>query len=104
MLQVFEAHNIRYFFYAGGNDSQDTADKISPLRRLALRDRYPEDHRQRPGHLTTPRLLIRDQIHRDYGQGNAADNAAMGQHDLVQIVEVMAAVPVDRRCRARQAP
>ncbi len=24
----FQAHNIRYFFYAGGNDSQDTAHKI----------------------------------------------------------------------------
>ena len=31
VLQVFEAHNIRYFFYAGGNDSQDTANKISKL-------------------------------------------------------------------------
>ena len=29
--KFFEAHNIRYFFYAGGNDSQDTADKISKL-------------------------------------------------------------------------
>jgi 6-phosphofructokinase 1 len=28
LFQVFQAHNIRYFFYAGGNDSQDTADKI----------------------------------------------------------------------------
>lgn len=28
LFQVFEAHNIRYFFYAGGNDSQDTAHKI----------------------------------------------------------------------------
>ena len=33
VLEVFKAHNIRYFFYAGGNDSQDTADKISKLRR-----------------------------------------------------------------------
>ena len=31
VLEVFKAHNIRYFFYAGGNDSQDTADKISKL-------------------------------------------------------------------------
>lgn len=31
ILEVFKAHNIRYFFYAGGNDSQDTADKISKL-------------------------------------------------------------------------
>src|SRR5512134_151700 len=28
LFQVFEAHNIRYFFYAGGNDSQDTSHKI----------------------------------------------------------------------------
>src|SRR5256884_848168 len=28
LFQVFVAHNIRYFFYAGGNDSQDTAHKI----------------------------------------------------------------------------
>lgn len=28
LFEVFEAHNIRYFFYAGGNDSQDTAHKI----------------------------------------------------------------------------
>ena len=28
VLEVFKAHNIRYFFYAGGNDSQDTAHKI----------------------------------------------------------------------------
>jgi len=28
VLDVFQAHNIRYFFYAGGNDSQDTAHKI----------------------------------------------------------------------------
>ncbi len=31
ILQVFEAHNIRYFFYAGGNDSMDTADKVANL-------------------------------------------------------------------------
>jgi 6-phosphofructokinase 1 len=28
LFQVFAAHNIRYFFYLGGNDSQDTAHKI----------------------------------------------------------------------------
>ena len=28
LFEVFRAHDIRYFFYAGGNDSQDTADKI----------------------------------------------------------------------------
>ncbi len=28
LFQVFQAHNVRFFFYAGGNDSQDTAHKI----------------------------------------------------------------------------
>jgi 6-phosphofructokinase 1 len=28
LFDVFRAHNIRYFFYAGGNDSQDTSHKI----------------------------------------------------------------------------
>ncbi len=28
VFEVFQAHNIRYFFYIGGNDSQDTAHKI----------------------------------------------------------------------------
>jgi len=29
ILDVFQAHNIGYFFYNGGGDSQDTANKIS---------------------------------------------------------------------------
>ena len=28
LFEVFQAHSIRYFFYVGGNDSQDTAHKI----------------------------------------------------------------------------
>jgi 6-phosphofructokinase len=28
LFEVFAAHNIRYFFYVGGNDSQDTSHKI----------------------------------------------------------------------------
>ena len=31
VIDVFKAHNIRYFFYAGGNDSMDTADKVNKL-------------------------------------------------------------------------
>ena len=29
LIQVFKAHNIGYFFYNGGNDSMDTAHKVS---------------------------------------------------------------------------
>ena len=31
ILGVFRKFNIRYFFYIGGNDSQDTADKVNKL-------------------------------------------------------------------------
>src|SRR5436190_902693 len=31
IVEVFKAHNIRYFFYAGGNDSMDTADQVARL-------------------------------------------------------------------------
>jgi len=31
LIEVFRAHNIGYFFYNGGNDSQDTAHKVSQI-------------------------------------------------------------------------
>lgn len=37
LLQNFKRRNIRYFFFAGGNDSMDTANKV---HRLALREGY----------------------------------------------------------------
>jgi 6-phosphofructokinase 1 len=94
VLEVFEAHNIRYFFYAGGNDSQDTADKIA---KLAQERGY--DLRV----IGIPKTIDNDLVTTDHtpGYGSvikyiattvkeiAADNAAMGQHDLVQIIEVM---------------
>ena len=38
LFDVFEAHNIRYFFYIGGNDSQDTSHKI---HEEAVKRSYP---------------------------------------------------------------
>ncbi len=31
LIEVFKAHNVRYFFYNGGGDSQDTANKVAQL-------------------------------------------------------------------------
>ena len=49
LFDVFKAHNIRYFFYAGGNDSQDTAHKIhvQAVQRGCgtARHRGPKNHR-----------------------------------------------------------
>jgi len=94
VLEVFKAHNIRYFFYAGGNDSQDTADKIS---KLAQQQNY--DLRV----IGIPKTIDNDLPVTDHTPGYGSvikyicttireiscDNAAMGQNDLVQIVEVM---------------
>jgi 6-phosphofructokinase len=33
LLEVFKAHDVGYFFYIGGNDSMDTAHKVSELAR-----------------------------------------------------------------------
>ncbi len=38
ILDVFRAHEIGYFYYIGGNDSMDTADKVA---RLAREQGYP---------------------------------------------------------------
>jgi 6-phosphofructokinase 1 len=94
ILEVFEAHNIRYFFYCGGNDSQDTADKISKLAQskgYALRV------------IGVPKTIDNDLVTTDHCPGygsvvkylctvvkeSALDHEAMGQHDLVSIIEVM---------------
>lgn len=38
LLDVFKAHNIGYFFYNGGGDSQDTANKVA---KMSLASGYP---------------------------------------------------------------
>jgi 6-phosphofructokinase 1 len=94
VLEVFKAHNIRYFFYAGGNDSQDTADKISKLAQ-------EQNYELRV--IGIPKTIDNDLPATDHcpGYGSvikfvsttvrelACDNEAMGQHDLVSILEVM---------------
>lgn len=38
LMDVFRAHNIRYFLYNGGGDSQDTANKVSMM---SLKEGFP---------------------------------------------------------------
>ncbi|HEY5551914.1 MAG TPA: 6-phosphofructokinase [Opitutaceae bacterium] len=94
VLEVFKAHNIRYFLYAGGNDSQDTADKISKLAQQ-------QGWEMRV--IGIPKTIDNDLAQTDHcpGYGSvikhvastvrqlACDNESMGQHDLVSILEVM---------------
>ena len=94
VIEVFKAHNIRYFFYIGGNDSQDTADKISKLA-------------QQQGYelrvIGVPKTIDNDLSVTDHCPGygsvikyltttvkeTACDNEAMGKGDLVSIIEAM---------------
>ncbi len=94
VLEVFKAHNIRYFFYIGGNDSQDTADKISKLAQA-------QGYELRV--IGVPKTIDNDLPITDHtpGYGSvikylattvreiACDSEAMGQGDLVSIIEVM---------------
>lgn len=38
LMEVFKAHNIRYFLYNGGGDSQDTANKVA---RFSIQEGFP---------------------------------------------------------------
>ncbi len=94
ILEVFKAHNIRFFFYIGGNDSQDTAAKIA---------KYAADHGYEMRAIGVPKTIDNDLPMTDHcpGYGSvvkylcatirelALDHEAMGNHDLVSIVEVM---------------
>jgi len=94
ILEVFKAHNIRFFFYIGGNDSQDTADQISKLARERGYDLRV---------IGIPKTVDNDLPITDHcpGYGSvikyisttikemALDHDAVGKHDFVSIVEVM---------------
>jgi 6-phosphofructokinase 1 len=116
ILAIFAAHNIRYFFYLGGNDSMDTADKVT---RLAAAEGYELRV------LGVPKTIANDLVGTDHcpGYGSAAkylatsareaglDNEATYTYGPVTITEVMgrntgwlaAATGLARR-RADEAP
>ncbi|MCP4713266.1 MAG: 6-phosphofructokinase [Planctomycetes bacterium] len=111
IMQVFVAHNIRYFFYIGGNDSMDTADKINTLATQTHYDLIC---------LGIPKTVDNDLAHTDHcpGYGSIAkyvatcateagrDTDALYTTDTCTILEVMgrntgwiaAATGLARRC------
>ncbi len=94
ILQVFRAHNIRYFFYIGGNDSMDTAMKLHNLA---------EESGYELRVIGVPKTIDNDLAHTDHcpGYGSAArfvamavrdsgwDTRAMRVNSPVKIIEVM---------------
>lgn len=94
VLDVFKAHDIRYFFYAGGNDSMDTADKVN---KLAAQRGYELVC------IGIPKTVDNDLAYTDHcpGFGSVAkfvatcameagkDTEALWTHDTCTILEVM---------------
>lgn len=94
IIEVFKAHNIRYFFYIGGNDSQDSASKIDGAAKA-------QNYELRV--IGVPKTVDNDLVMTDHcpGYGSvvkflsttirelACDHESMGKHNLVSIVEVM---------------
>ena len=94
VLEVFKAHNIRYYFHVGDADSQETAAKLGELAAAQAYDLRI---------IGIPKTIENDLPATDHcpGYGSALkyigatvkelalDADAMGQGDLVTIVEVM---------------
>ena len=94
ILEVFRAHDVRYFFYAGGNDSMDTADKLAQLAAQAGYELTV---------IGVPKTIDNDLGLTDHcpGYGSVAkytavsameagrDTEAMWTHDTVTVHEVM---------------
>jgi 6-phosphofructokinase 1 len=83
LFDVFLAHDIRYFFYAGGNDSQDTADKID---KEALKRAVPLRV------IGVPKTIDNDLPHTDHcpGFGSAAKYNACTVMEVAHDVSSMA--------------
>ena len=93
ILEVFKKHDVRYFFYNGGNDSMDTCNKIS---------RYMQAHDWDCRVMGVPKTIDNDLVGTDHcpGFGSAAKYLAATFAELerdchvyekkaVTIVEVM---------------
>ncbi len=83
LFDVFKAHNIRYFFYAGGNDSQDTNNK---LHYEAIKRGYPMRC------IGVPKTIDNDLPHTDHtpGYGSATKYNATTVMEVAQDVASMA--------------
>lgn len=84
LIEVFSAHNIGYFFYNGGNDSQDTAHKVSLISKEMG---YPLSC------IGIPKTIDNDLVHTDNcpGFGSVAKYVAVSIREAGMDVASMAA-------------
>ena len=94
IIEVFKAQDIRFFFYIGGNDSMDTADKVS---KLAAEEGYEMLA------VGVPKTIDNDLAFTDHcpGYGSVAkftavsameagrDTESLWTHDTTTVLEVM---------------
>jgi 6-phosphofructokinase 1 len=116
LIEVFRAHDIRWFLYNGGNDSADTSNKVSQIagraRLSAGMHRRAEDRRQRPRrHRHLPGLRLGREVHALSILEASLDVQSMFESSTkVFVMEVMgrhagwiAAAPASRQGRGRPA-
>lgn len=81
VLEVFKAHDVRYFFYNGGNDSMDTCDRIS---------RYMEQVGYECRVIGVPKTIDNDLDFTDHcpGYGSAARYIAVSAMEIRRDIQV----------------
>lgn len=77
LFAFFESHNIRYFFYIGGNDSMDTVAKLSA---------YAEAHDYEIRVMGVPKTIDNDLVVTDHtpGYGSAAKFIATSVQEMIR--------------------
>ena len=81
LVEIFKKHNIRYFFYIGGNDSMDTVLKLS---------QYASDHDYEMRVVGVPKTIDNDLMVTDHtpGFGSAAKYVAITMKEILRDVSV----------------
>ena len=81
LVEIFKKHNIRYFFYIGGNDSMDTVLKLS---------QYAADHDYEMRVVGVPKTIDNDLMVTDHtpGFGSAAKYVAITMKEILRDVSV----------------
>ncbi len=81
LLEIFKKHDIRYFFYIGGNDSMDTVAKLS---------RYAQNHDYEMCVVGVPKTIDNDLVATDHtpGFGSAAKFVATTVKEVLRDVSV----------------
>ena len=94
IIKIFKAHNIKYFIYIGGNDSQDTTFKINEIAKSKNYNLQV---------IGLPKTIDNDLVYTNHSPGYGStikylstivkeislDNISFANHDLVFILEVM---------------